>query len=181
SCMYILEVGEEKFESYNPSQAILTAYNSLFADNLCAWESFTIRVCGKNKYMVIVDELDELETQEIGRIVEKMVTNPSDDFIQKLSKLLYVEDNTMFRFEKKDKNLTLREKKPNEHFLIPVVVNTKIKDLLDDAEKFFTLRDRLDVEVQKRENNYNKSTEEIYRLDHHLKQLLLSPQHRKEL
>ena len=178
---YVLKVGKEAFKGISPSGVILAAYNALFADTLNSWRGITIRVCGKNGYMVAVDEQGGEAIKELDRLVEIMVTNPSDAFIQKLSKLLYVADNTSFRFEKQDKTITLREKRPNEHFLVSVVVNTKIKDLLDDAEKFFTLRDRLDVEVQKRENNYNKSTEEIYRLDHHLKQLLLSPQHRKEL
>lgn len=177
----VLKVGEEEFTANSPSQAILEAYNSLFEDNLNAWESFSIRVCSKNEYIARVDDLDEIVTHEINKIAEKMVANPSNDFIRKLTKLLFVEDNAIFRFEKKDKTLTLRKKKPNEHFLVPVAVNTVIKDLLDDAEKFFTLRDRLDVEVKKREYNYNKSTEEICRLNQHLKQLLISPQHREVL
>lgn len=178
---YVLKVGKEAFKGISPSGVILAAYNSLFADTLNDWRGITIRVCNENEYMVAVDEQGGEVIREMDRLVELMVTNPSDDFIQKLSKLLYVSDNTSFRFEKQDKTITLREKKATEHFLVPVVVNTKIKDLLDDADKFFTLRDRLDVEVTKRENEYNKSTEVIYRLDHHLKQLLLSPQHRKEL
>ena len=63
----------------------------------------------------------------------------------------------------------------------PIAVNTNIKELLDDAIRYFSLRDKIVTEVKVREDNFNKSTEMIDQLHYQLKQLSLLPEDRKEL